>query len=109
MFVSRSCRCRISLDWHGHPRSLHSFPTRRSSDLIEVVSEPQRGSAFVVYLPVWDEAQAAARLAAESPAVLLDRLAGVRSEEHTTELQSPYELVCRRLLEQTNKRVHDQP
>ena len=44
---------------------------------IEVVSEPQRGSAFVVYLPVWDEAQAAARLAAESPAVLLDRLAGV--------------------------------
>src|SRR5437867_5788357 len=31
--------------------------------------------------------------------------AGLRSEEHTSELQSPYDLVCRLLLEKKNKRV----
>jgi PAS domain S-box-containing protein len=44
---------------------------------IEVASEPGRGSTFTVYFPVWDEAHIAARAAAESPAVLLDRLAGI--------------------------------
>ena len=44
---------------------------------IEVGSEPGRGSTFVVHFPVWDEAQAAARAATESPAVLLERLAGI--------------------------------
>src|SRR5207248_4673532 len=29
-----------------------------------------------------------------------------RSEEHTSELQSPYDLVCRLLLEKKNKRFH---
>src|SRR5438094_6242887 len=29
-----------------------------------------------------------------------------RSEEHTSELQSPYDLVCRLLLEKKNKRRH---
>src|SRR5207248_10988210 len=29
-----------------------------------------------------------------------------RSEEHTSELQSPYDLVCRLLLEKKNKRKH---
>src|SRR5437867_7249582 len=36
----------------------------------------------------------------------LDRVEGmrcVRSEEHTSELQSPYDLVCRLLLEKNNK------
>src|SRR5437867_5062059 len=31
------------------------------------------------------------------------RSKGVRSEEHTSELQSPYDLVCRLLLEKKNK------
>ncbi len=44
---------------------------------IEVASEEGHGSTFVVYFPVWDEAHAAARVASVSPAVLLDRLAGV--------------------------------
>jgi PAS domain S-box-containing protein len=44
---------------------------------IEVESEPMRGATLTVYFPVWDEAHAATRLAAESPAVLLDRLAGL--------------------------------
>src|SRR5438094_3400575 len=30
----------------------------------------------------------------------------VRSEEHTSELQSPYDIVCRLLLEKKNKKPH---
>jgi len=44
---------------------------------IEVGSEPGHGSAFVVHFPVWDEAEAKARLESESPAVLLERLSGI--------------------------------
>src|SRR5437867_8602787 len=64
----------------GHP-DLHSFPTRRSSDLcrcpIEQRTEDrgQRQATNVLFL------------------------SSVRSEEHTSELQSPYDLVCRLLLE----------
>src|SRR5438876_6963124 len=66
----------------GDPRDLHSFPTRRSSDLkvIELAAElVEREIGF------------------ES----LDAVAGgeTRSEEHTSELQSPVHLVCRLLLE----------
>src|SRR5437867_10640403 len=32
-----------------------------------------------------------------------------RSEEHTSELQSPYDLVCRLLLEKKNHRLYDIP
>src|SRR5207248_10767345 len=34
------------------------------------------------------------------------RPAAMRSEEHTSELQSPYDLVCRLLLEKKNKQTH---
>jgi CheY-like chemotaxis protein len=44
---------------------------------IEVASEPGRGACFTVHFPVYDEAAAADRAAVESPAVLLERLAGV--------------------------------
>src|SRR5947208_12055999 len=44
---------------------------------------------------------AANRLAAERG----DRGAGERSEEHTSELQSPDQLVCRLLLEKKNNKV----
>ena len=44
---------------------------------IEVDSEPGRGACFTVHFPVYDEAAAADRAAVESPAVLLERLAGV--------------------------------
>src|SRR5204862_6586697 len=64
------------------PRDLHSFPTRRSSDLA-------RAQSLV-------ELQ-------EIPRVEFRREhfpgAGVRSEEHTSELQSRRDLVCRLLLE----------
>src|SRR5437867_7700250 len=36
---------------------------------------------------------------------LLPRQRGARSEEHTSELQSPYDLVCRLLLEKKKKNI----
>src|SRR5947208_13185406 len=59
----------------GAPRDLHSFPTRRSSDL-----DPLR---FGDPSFRWPDQQ----------------LIEARSEEHTSELQSPDHLVCRLLLE----------
>src|SRR5438132_7654863 len=71
-------------------RDLHSFPTRRSSDL-ERRPRRARGAA-----------QAAARPAlrrAAAHAVGAARESRGRSEEHTSELQSHSDLVCRLLLE----------
>src|SRR5207237_5025155 len=69
----------------GPPRDLHSFPTRRSSDLRRL------GVAFNSfygengrYPQSWGA------------------LADWRSEEHTSELQSHLNLVCRLLLEKKN-------
>src|SRR5207237_8507251 len=83
-------------------RDLHSFPTRRSSDL-----RPERASA----------AAAARRPRARYRAVrgahhgerrALGRRADRhlrRSEEHTSELQSHLNLVCRLLLEKKKKKI----
>src|SRR2546426_6289564 len=43
---------------------------------------------------------------AESPAVLSRSACCVRSEEHTSELQSPCNLVCRLLLEKKKRKIH---
>src|SRR5206468_8057204 len=66
----------------GDHRDLHSFPTRRSSDL-PVLAEPQ--PAVERIHPV----EASCKLA----------VGHERSEEHTSELQSRSDLVCRLLLE----------
>src|SRR5206468_10711525 len=90
----------------GH-RALHSFPTRRSSDLVHVVR--------------WLVAQREARETANpNPDAGSDAAAGLehlhargrrqrrnqrpRSEEHTSELQSRSDLVCRLLLEKKKKK-----
>src|SRR5207248_8069210 len=41
-------------------------------------------------------------------ALRVGELNAVRSEEHTSELQSPYDLVCRLLLEK-KKKIHNHP
>src|SRR5437588_7262040 len=67
-------------------RDLHSFPTRRSSDLgvVQVIDvhglEPEVGEGLLE---------------------LVLEVAGARSEEHTSELQSHSDLVCRLLLAKT--------
>src|SRR5438046_9607164 len=77
-----------------HSRDLHSFPTRRSSDLmLQAIS--QTDATPMVRVP-WN-----------MPDITMKSLdAGaygvVRSEEHTSELQSLTNLVCRLLLEKKN-------
>src|SRR5437763_10984900 len=61
-------------------RDLHSFPTRRSSDLI----------------PGWSAGGVMPSVNVRSAGVFFP---ADRSEEHTSELQSPMYLVCRLLLE----------
>src|SRR5947199_2812039 len=82
-------------------RDLHSFPTRRSSDLgntcvlveDEVVRRSCAGDHFFQIL---NEADVFLVLAGRRK---IDVALHVRSEEHTSELQSLRHLVCRLLLE----------
>src|SRR5438552_8902557 len=76
-------------------RDLHSFPTRRSSDLLKIVTAPGlTGHIFLVDQvgKLW-----VVRLSDNHRTLYHDR-----SEEHTSELQSPDHLVCRLLLEKKN-------
>src|SRR5690606_41927119 len=97
-------------------RDLHSFPTRRSSDLEPtdsgwyVTSGPdlplvrQSGDVSCDCLVIgagWMGLHAARRFA--------ELNADARSEEHTSELQSRENLVCRLLLEKKKKRRKAQP
>src|SRR5690348_17634173 len=91
-----------------HPRDLHSFPTRRSSDLSSKVPCPPVSGWP---LPVRSRNPQPWRCRTCAPAGNRARPCGThqlpRSEDHTSELQSPVHLVCRLLLEkkkQTNKR-----
>src|SRR5690606_39467109 len=70
---------------YADPRDLHSFPTRRSSDLTSSqVQRTRRGCRY--------------------PPAGLSLPALPRSEEHTSELQSRENLVCRLLLEKKKAR-----
>src|SRR5690348_17382692 len=91
----------------GQHRGPPAFPTRRSSDLVVSDAHERRLGEMarelgVTGIPcdVTDQAQVDTLFAGA-----LDALGGVdvvvnnRSEEHTSELQSPVQLVCRLLLE----------
>src|SRR5207244_7329048 len=97
-------------------RSLHSFPTRRSSDL---GNETPSGTDYFLRLETSGSPSfwvGPARLSPLFPITdgYFHHLVGVRragylylyvdgrSEEHTSELQSPDHLVCRLLLEKKN-------
>src|SRR5207248_9756653 len=97
-------------------RDLHSFPTRRSSDLTRFPVHRltlAHGDTLFLYTDGLTEAPNRAgaeyglhrirTLAARHPGIepagliskCLEDLQCFRSEEHTSELQSPYDLVCR--------------
>src|SRR5207249_8727848 len=79
----------------GAHRVLHSFPTRRSSDL--------RRAAAAARERLLDLAAARWNLDRSALEVAGGRVQDPnRSEEHTSELQSRFELVCRLLLEKKN-------
>src|SRR5207247_8786866 len=77
--------------YYGDHRDLHSFPTRRSSDLT-AASEPAARPTIMIRR---------CRLAT----IMWPSTCGCasRSEEHTSELQSRVDLVCRLLLEKKKK------
>src|SRR5690606_41182736 len=80
---------------------LHSFPTRRSSDLGEWLRQPPdqvlQGNGEGEHLSAPAELGTHRR---QEQAETVPSSAG-RSEEHTSELQSRENLVCRLLLEKT--------
>src|SRR5699024_11858998 len=99
----------------SHRPLLHSFPTRRSSDLdvlrCEALSEKLRAEAGRIdgeekkcrencykYMEKVEQCTTLtelSRIRAKAPAMSVSH----RSEEHTSELQSRFDLVCRLLLE----------
>src|SRR5690625_5572774 len=85
-----------------YPRSLHSFPTRRSSDLLSA----QYPGRYAVDDQTDDGDE---NSPVERNRDRMDKAIDAfdhhvqRSEEHTSELQSRGHLVCRLLLEKKNK------
>src|SRR5437016_11490426 len=93
---------------YGDHRDLHSFPTRRSSDLKPKFVPPAviRWRSGAIPPPCSQQLQ---------PAQLRLRRCswrcvppGGRSEEHTSELQSLTNLVCRLLLEKKKNKKENQ-
>src|SRR5207248_7108466 len=76
---------------YGDLRDLHSFPTRRSSDLSTACSRSPCGTVRGA--------------GCSAPATASGSSRSTRSEEHTSELQSSYDLVCRLLLEKKKRSV----
>src|SRR5687767_15676466 len=94
----------------GDPRDLHSFPTRRSSDLRQRAAEARPRDSRE------SSRRARARTTSQrrrpGGTSTPERLDGAksasafRSEEHTSELQSLAYLVCRLLLEKKKARSY---
>src|SRR5205085_12000189 len=90
-------------------RDLHSFPTRRSSDLGRRDQCPRHRcwisrQALQLALAVC----AGIQEIIVAPADERNAVGTYRSEEHTSELQSQSNLVCRLLLEKKNTRPKNQ-
>src|SRR5205814_8823580 len=85
---------------YGAHRDLHSFPTRRSSDLLSYLARVLCGPSLRARAHVGVEGVGDAAHALDIHGV--GRHAH-RSEEHTSELQSLRHLVCRLLLEKKKK------
>src|SRR5438067_9790334 len=88
-------------------RNLHSFPTRRSSDLNRRGPRCRRTQQ----VPTRPPGRRQTRRCGESPLPSPRRGEGgptstcLRSEEHTSELQSRFDIVCRLLLEKKKKKA----
>src|SRR5687768_18375777 len=83
---------------YGDHRDLHSFPTRRSSDLRPTARVTRRAGETIA-----PAGPAAAWPASPASSRQSRRETACRSEEHTSELQSRLHLVCRLLLEKKKK------
>src|SRR5438046_8567812 len=84
----------------GH-LDLHSFPTRRSSDLVDMKQALAAGTMTIRPIKTLMN-HATTEIFFDG----VDVPADARSEEHTSELQSLTNLVCRLLLEKKNNIRH---
>src|SRR5699024_12347223 len=90
----------FSLSCYGLLRALHSFPTRRSSDLVnplDIQTPCRRRLRRAVYRRCGGCRRP--RRCRFPPPPCGRSPVRPRSEEHTSELQSRFDLVCRLLLE----------
>src|SRR5437773_6012689 len=83
--------------WYCVNRVLPSFPTRRSSDLLTF-----NFNTFYSVTKV-------TAISTDNQIVAAHRRHAWRSEEHTSELQSHHDLVCRLLLEKKHKHTTTGP
>src|SRR5437762_4116729 len=83
--------CSFFLSRYAGRLDLHSFPTRRSSDLDDAGDERE--------LHIHQHRNQQRRRREGNGEAQNGRVVPRRSEEHTSELQSPMYLVCRLLLE----------
>src|SRR5699024_12854764 len=96
----------------AHHRDLPSFPTRRSSDLPTPPSTPATVPPVnAAWRSPWSWPSTRSPMSSwqgspSAPALCAPATAE-RSEEHTSELQSRFDLVCRLLLEKKKKQDHD--
>src|SRR5207249_7609254 len=106
-------RCRSLFPSSGPHHHLHSFPTRRSSDLRpDDLSRNSAGRKILrqrISVRTVEEPRASPDSDSERGHLCGQagrRRSGIsgRSEEHTSELQSRFDLVCRLLLEKKNKK-----
>src|SRR5438874_7906244 len=97
---------------YGINRDLHSFPTRRSSDLMVAPEMRERRDGSIIFTISIGALKASTVIAmygvtkAADFALCRSLAAEWRSEEHTSELQSRRDLVCRLLLEKKKTRQH---
>src|SRR5690348_17576034 len=91
------------------PRST-LFPTRRSSDLDGFLdgprwTAPEKSGAYVLNVELWWRDRTGQGVENGLVGVIVNRTQPLRSEEHTSELQSPVHLVCRLLLEKKKNNI----
>src|SRR5205814_3737607 len=104
----------LSLHTYADHRDPHSFPTRRSSDLLAAKADADAKLSDKDRENVRKKDKTAVFLDKDSPQFQEfmnqseQRIVALykRSEEHTSELQSLRHLVCRLLLEKKNPRHH---
>src|SRR5699024_12807169 len=101
----------LPIHLHRHPLVLHSFPTRRSSDLDAAAGVglenwkvgPGKIDIALVREDVDDYDRSLQNKQQINTNTIDLRYKDIpRSEEHTSELQSRFDLVCRLLLEKAN-------
>src|SRR5690606_41936545 len=85
---------------YGDHQYLHAFPTRRSSDLGLNIADKLAGHLLDDYK--YTTSSGSRELVYGDTVRISEDAAYTRSEEHTSELQSRENLVCRLLLEKKN-------